>query len=66
MIPSFKYIGDIENLTVSYTVFFIDSDTCEHYGAIKAALRKKGKSIPENDIWIVAMRATQLYSSYKR
>ncbi len=25
------------------------------YGNIKAALRKKGKPIPENDIWIAAL-----------
>lgn len=52
---SSKYIDDIESLTASYTIFFIDSDTCRKYGAIKAALRKKGRPIPENDIWIAAI-----------
>lgn len=50
-----KYINDIENLATSYTVFFIDNDTCKRYGTIKAALRKKGKPIPENDIWIASI-----------
>ena len=30
-------------------------DTASLYGTIKANLRKKGKPIPENDIWIAAI-----------
>jgi tRNA(fMet)-specific endonuclease VapC len=33
----------------------IDENTAKFYGSIKAALRKKGKPIPENDIWIAAI-----------
>jgi tRNA(fMet)-specific endonuclease VapC len=33
----------------------IDENTATLYGSIKAALRKKGKPIPENDIWIAAI-----------
>jgi tRNA(fMet)-specific endonuclease VapC len=32
-----------------------DTTTGDVYGNIKAALMKKGKPIPENDIWIAAM-----------
>jgi tRNA(fMet)-specific endonuclease VapC len=33
----------------------VDEETTIAYGNIKAALRKKGKPIPENDIWIAAI-----------
>ena len=33
----------------------MDELTTLAYGTIKAALRKKGKPIPENDIWIAAI-----------
>jgi tRNA(fMet)-specific endonuclease VapC len=33
----------------------VDEGTSIAYGNIKAALRKKGKPIPENDIWIAAI-----------
>jgi tRNA(fMet)-specific endonuclease VapC len=36
-------------------VLYIDEETTFSYGAIKTALRKKGKPIPENDIWIAAI-----------
>jgi len=29
-------------------------ETAQHYGVIKSNLRKKGRPIPENDIWIAA------------
>ncbi len=32
-----------------------DTETAQHYGSIKNILRKKGKPIPENDIWIGSM-----------
>jgi len=32
-----------------------DLATAEHYGGIKTTLRKKGKMIHENDIWIAAV-----------
>jgi tRNA(fMet)-specific endonuclease VapC len=31
-----------------------DLTTAHRYGALKSALRKKGRPIPENDIWIAA------------
>ncbi len=31
-----------------------DGETSSHYGFIKNQLKKKGKPIPENDIWIAA------------
>jgi tRNA(fMet)-specific endonuclease VapC len=31
-----------------------DIDTAYRYGAVKAALQRKGQPIPENDLWIAA------------
>ena len=32
-----------------------DGETAKHYGVIKSQLKKKGRPIPENDIWIGAI-----------
>ncbi len=32
-----------------------DATTARHYGELKQALRAKGRSIPENDLWIAAI-----------
>jgi tRNA(fMet)-specific endonuclease VapC len=32
----------------------IDRDTAEHYAAVYAHLRRKGRPIPTNDLWIAA------------
>lgn len=50
-----KNIRDIQKITAHYSVLHIDETTTIVYGTIKAALRKKGKPIPENDIWIAAI-----------
>ena len=33
----------------------IDEDTAEFYAEIKTGLRKRGKPIPTNDIWIASI-----------
>ncbi len=50
-----KNIGNIQRITSHYNVLQIDEATTIAYGNIKAALRKKGKPVPENDIWIAAI-----------
>lgn len=50
-----KNIKNIQNITNRYNVLQIDIETTKLYGDIKAALRKKGKPLPENDIWIAAI-----------
>lgn len=50
-----KNIKNIQSITNRYNVLQIDVETTKLYGAIKAVLRKKGKPIPENDIWIAAI-----------
>ncbi len=50
-----KNISDIKKFTSAYNLLLIDEETTIAYGSIKATLRKKGKPIPENDIWISAI-----------
>ena len=50
-----KNISDIKRITSHYNVLLIDEEITLVYGNIKAALRKKGKPIPENDIWIASI-----------
>lgn len=44
--------NNISKALFHYPVLIIDENTCRHYGFVKVALRRKGKPIPENDIWI--------------
>ena len=48
-------INNISKALSHYSVLTIDENTCKHYGILKASLRRKGKPIPENDIWISAI-----------
>ena len=50
-----KNLLNIHRLIEAYEVLKADEDTAEIYGLIKSVLRKKGKPIPENDIWIAAI-----------
>jgi tRNA(fMet)-specific endonuclease VapC len=37
------------------TVLVCDEDTADEFGKIRELLQRKGKPIPENDIWIAAI-----------
>jgi tRNA(fMet)-specific endonuclease VapC len=37
------------------TVLDIEEETTQHYAAIGLALKKKGRPIPSNDLWIAAL-----------
>ncbi|SIT31203.1 tRNA(fMet)-specific endonuclease VapC [Filimonas lacunae] len=50
-----KNIKDVQQITRNYELLLIDEDTTILYGDIKSTLRRKGKPIPENDIWIAAI-----------
>ena len=50
-----KNTADLKKVTNRYQLLSLDEETTAVYGTIKAALRKKGKPIPENDIWIAAI-----------
>ena len=36
-------------------IYGVDEDTAEHYSEVLNNIRKKGKPIPTNDIWIAAV-----------
>lgn len=48
-------LRNIQKLANNYTVLNTDRETAIIYGIIKAALKKKGRPIPENDIWIATI-----------
>ncbi|MDP9120390.1 MAG: type II toxin-antitoxin system VapC family toxin [Acidobacteriota bacterium] len=47
-------VAAIEVFGQSCVLLGIDVETARLYGAIKTELRKKGRPIPENDLWIAA------------
>jgi tRNA(fMet)-specific endonuclease VapC len=50
-----KNVKALQSIISYYGVLGADEQTAISYGTIKAALRKKGKPLPENDIWIAAL-----------
>lgn len=38
-------------------VLVIDQETTRHYAAVRESLRRAGRPIPENDVWIAALAA---------
>jgi len=50
-----KNTSELKKITGLYQSLSLDEETTIVYGNIKSALRKKGKPIPENDIWIAAI-----------
>jgi tRNA(fMet)-specific endonuclease VapC len=49
-----KHLLQIRDFLLRCNILNADGVTAENYGIIKATLLKKGKPIPENDIWIAA------------
>ena len=50
-----KNINNTNNLLSQFKILNVTQNTAQNYGFIKATLRKIGKPIPENDIWIAAI-----------
>ncbi len=48
-------LARIDDFAASNVILGCDTETARHYGEIKNALRLKGRSVPENDIWIAAI-----------
>ena len=48
-------IAEINEFASSIAVLSCDAVTASQYGSIKHTLRRKGKPLPENDIWIAAV-----------
>lgn len=48
-------LEQIDKFASINAVLACDRGTAQQYGIIKNALRKKGRPIPENDLWIAAI-----------
>lgn len=44
----------LQHLRTVFPVLVCDDETARHYGIIRYALLRKGRPIPDNDIWIAA------------
>lgn len=45
----------IEALLEDFSVLTSDEETARQYGMVRAGLKRKGRPIPENDVWIAAL-----------
>ncbi len=50
-----KTIAMVEAFAAANAILNCDTETGRYYGEIKNQLRKVGRPIPENDIWIAAL-----------
>jgi tRNA(fMet)-specific endonuclease VapC len=50
-----KNLEQLEQLASQAVILPCDAETSYWYGAVKEGLRKVGRPIPENDIWISAI-----------
>jgi tRNA(fMet)-specific endonuclease VapC len=48
-------IARIEEFAAANSVLACDLGTARHYGRVKDRLRRKGRPLPENDIWMAAL-----------
>ena len=48
-------VAQIDSFRAANTILVCDGATASVYGIVKNELRKKGRPIPENDIWIAAI-----------
>ena len=45
----------LEQLERESIVLVVDGGTAKHYADVRDALRRRGRPIPENDVWIAAL-----------
>jgi len=48
-------LARVEEFVIGNSILHCDTETGKAYGLIKLELKKKGRPIPENDIWIAAV-----------
>ncbi len=48
-------LADVASLATSYPILAADAVTAEIYGRIKHDLKRAGRAIPDNDLWIAAI-----------
>lgn len=44
-----------KNYSLETKILDVSAETADHYGRIKADLKRLGRPIPENDLWIAAL-----------
>jgi tRNA(fMet)-specific endonuclease VapC len=52
---SSKHLTQISQFVKNCSILNADQETAKEYGQLKSILIKKGKPIPENDLWIAAI-----------
>jgi tRNA(fMet)-specific endonuclease VapC len=52
---SAENLARIEQFAAACALLPCDLETARRYGEIKHALRRKGRPLPENDIWVAAV-----------
>jgi len=48
-------VARVDRFAAGSEVLVLDVESARHYGAIRDALRKQGRPIPDNDIWVAAI-----------
>ncbi len=48
-------VARVDRFAAANEVLSPDVESARHYGAIRDALRRQGRPIPDNDIWIAAI-----------
>jgi tRNA(fMet)-specific endonuclease VapC len=48
-------LARLDQFAAALIILPCDADTAAAYGRVKFGLRKKGRPIPENDVWIAAL-----------
>ena len=48
-------VANIDKIVKNHELLNTNAETASRYGLIKVLLRRKGKPIPENDIWIASI-----------
>ena len=57
-----KHFKQVKDFLVDFEIVKIDFETSKYYGKIKAQLKKAGKLIPDNDIWIASLSMQHNYT----
>ncbi len=50
-----RYEAWLAEAISSYRVLVVDNETAEHYADIRDELKRRGRPIPANDLWIAAL-----------
>lgn len=50
-----KHFKQVKDFLFDFKTVNVDEETAKIYGEIKAKLKKAGKPIPDNDIWIASL-----------